>query len=127
MSSHRLERVRNLLRQVTSEILPHVKDPRVGFVTITDVEVSPDLRHARIFVSVMGDAEAREQALKGLDSARGFMRRELTRQITLRHIPDLTFHLDDSLDRGMRVHELLQEAQRTSNNFATEEQETIRE
>lgn len=115
MSSHRLDRVRNLLRQVTSEILPQVKDPRVGFVTVTDVEVTADLRHARVYVSVLGDSQARDEALKGLNSARGFIRRELTNQVTLRHIPELSFFLDDSLDRGMRVHELLQEAQKLPN------------
>jgi ribosome-binding factor A len=112
MSGHRLDRVRNLLRQVTSEILRQVKDPRVGFVTVTDVEVSADLRHARIFVSVMGDAAARAEALKGLQSARGFVRHELMAQVTLRHIPELSFHIDDSLDRGMRVNELLAQAHR---------------
>lgn len=124
MSSHRLERVRNLLRQVTSEILPQVKDPRVGFVTVTDVEVSPDLRHARVYVSVLGEAEVREQALKGLESARGFIRRELMHQVTLRHIPELTFHLDESLDRGMRVHALLQQASLKSNGPKIENETT---
>ncbi|NDD31336.1 MAG: 30S ribosome-binding factor RbfA, partial [Proteobacteria bacterium] len=89
MGSHRLDRVRNLLRQVTSQIIPQVKDPRVGFVTVTDVEVSPDLRHARVYVSVMGEAQEREDAIAGLNSARGFIRREVTSQISLRHIPDM--------------------------------------
>lgn len=119
-TGHRMDRVRNLLRQVTSQILPQVKDPRVGFVTVTDVEVSPDLRHAKVFVSVLGDAKAREQAIKGLISARGFIRRELTAQITLRHIPDLSFFLDESLDRGMRVNELLAEAQKAHVEVAEE-------
>lgn len=110
MSAHRLDRVRNLLRQVISEILPHLKDPRVGFVTVTDVEVSPDLRHAKVHVSIMGEPEMRLQAMKGLGSARGFIRRQMMHQITLRHIPELSFHLDESLDRGMRVRALLQEA-----------------
>ena len=112
MSGHRLDRVRNLLRQVTSQIVPQVKDPRVGFVTVTDVEVSADLRHARVYVSVLGDAETREATVAGLNSARGFVRREMTSQISLRHIPDLSFHLDTSLDHGMRVNELLKEAQK---------------
>ncbi len=110
MSSHRLDRVRNLLRQATSEILPRIKDPRVGFVTVTDVEVSPDLRHARVYVSVLGDEKLRVEALQGLSSARGFVRRELHKEVTLRHIPDVHFELDESLDRGMRVNELLQQA-----------------
>ena len=112
MGSHRLDRVRNLLRQVTSQIIPQVKDPRVGFVTVTDVEVSPDLRHARVYVSVMGEAQEREDAIAGLNSARGFIRREVTSQISLRHIPDMSFFLDTSLDHGMRVNALLKEAQK---------------
>ena len=112
MPSHRLDRVRNLIRQVTSQLLPELKDPRVQLrvVTITDVEVSPDLRHARVFVSIYGSTEERAEALQGLISARGFLRRALHDQITLRHIPELSFHLDESLDRGMRVSALLEQA-----------------
>ncbi|MBM3465168.1 MAG: 30S ribosome-binding factor RbfA [Armatimonadetes bacterium] len=112
MSSHRLDRVRNLLRQATSEIVGRIKDPRVGFVTVTDAEVSPDLRHARVYVSILGSEDERKQALKGLESARGFVRRELHKEITLRHIPEVSFFLDESLDRGMRVNELLATALR---------------
>lgn len=110
MSSYRLDRVRNLLRQATSEIITRIKDPRVGFVTVTDTEVSPDLRHARVFVSILGKPEERAQVMKGLESARGFVRRELHKEISLRHIPEISFHLDESLDHGMRVTALLAEA-----------------
>jgi len=112
LSSFRLDRVRNVLRQATSEILGRVKDPRVGFVTVTDVEITPDLRHAKVFVSIMGDEAQRAEALKGLDSARGFVRRELHKDVSLRYIPDIAFFRDESLDRGMRVNELLAEARR---------------
>jgi ribosome-binding factor A len=110
MASHRLDRVRNMLRQAISKILMDIKDPRVGFVTLTDVDVSPDLRHAKGFVSIMGPPEERHITLDGLNRARGFVRRELYNNVTLRHIPEVTFFLDESLDRGMRVSELLQEA-----------------
>lgn len=125
MSSHRMDRVRNLLRQVISQILAQVKDPRVGFVTVTDVDVSPDLRHAKVFVSILGGADERRQALKGLESARGFVRRELHGEVTLRHIPELVFLLDDSLDRGMRVDELLKEAQRSETSAAPVEEAPV--
>ena len=121
MAGHRMDRVRNLLRQAISEILGEVKDPRVGFVTVTDTDVSPDLRHAKVFVSVLGDAELRQEALKGLGSARGFVRSRLHDAVSLRHIPELVFLLDESLDRGMRVSELLEEARRTSPEPAGEQ------
>lgn len=121
MPTHRMDRVRNLLRQAVSQILGQVKDPRVGFVTVTDTEVSPDLRHAKVFVSILGDAEQRNEALKGLESARGFVRRELHDAISLRHIPELVFLLDKSLDHGMRINELLQEARKGSEGSAAEE------
>jgi ribosome-binding factor A len=119
MSSHRLDRVRNLLRQTISELLTQVKDPRVGFVTVTDVEVSPDLRHAKVFVSVMGTPDERAQALKGLESARGFLRRELHGAVSLRYIPELAFLLDDSLDRGLHMNALLEKAKAQSAAAAT--------
>lgn len=114
MSTHRMDRVRNLLRQATSQIIGRVKDPRVGFVTVTDTEVSPDLRHARIYVSILGSEEERSEALHGLNSARGFVRRELHKEISLRHIPEVSFFLDPTLDRAMRVTTLLQEAKTAS-------------
>jgi len=114
MSSHRLDRVRNLLRQAISQILARIKDPRVGFVTVTDTEVSPDLRHAKVFVSILGSDEERKSALVGLQSARGFVRRELHGEVSLRHIPELSFFLDPTLDRAMRVADLLQKAEQAS-------------
>lgn len=114
MSYHRLDRVRNLLRQAVSEIIGRIKDPRVGFVTVTDTEISPDLRHAKIYVSILGSEEERQSALVGLTSARGFVRRELHSAISLRHIPELSFFLDSTLDRAMRVTDLLHQAEQAS-------------
>jgi len=90
-----------------SDILRRLKDPRIGFVSITEVEVSPDLRHARVFVSVMGDANERKEALTGLNNASGFVRHELSNSIRLRHIPDIHFRLDDSLERGAHLISLI--------------------
>lgn len=110
MGSHRLDRVRNLLRQATSQIVARIKDPRVGFVTITDTEVSPDLRHARIFVSILGSAAERAETLQALQRSRGFVRRELHHEISLRYIPEVSFFLDQSLDHGMHISSLLRQA-----------------
>ncbi|MBE3596057.1 MAG: 30S ribosome-binding factor RbfA [Hydrogenibacillus sp.] len=86
-----------------------VKDPRIGFVTVTGVEVTPDYEEAKVYVSIMGDEEEREQALEGLKRAQGFLRTELGRRIEVRHIPELIFKLDTSLDYGLRIDRLLSE------------------
>ena len=88
-------------------IASDVKDPRVGFVTVTAVKTSPDLRHARVYVSVLGDEAARAASLDGLRSAHGFLQRRVAAELTLKHTPTLTFEYDDSVDRGMRITELL--------------------
>jgi ribosome-binding factor A len=103
-----MRRVDEAVRAVLSDtISSQLKDPRVGFVTVTSVQTSPDLRHARVYVSVLGDEPTRAASLEGLRSAHGFLQRELGRQLTLKHTPALTFHYDDSVDRGMRIGELL--------------------
>ncbi len=108
MSSPRIARLRELFKEETSVILQRqMKDPRIGFVSVTDVELSADLRHAKIFVSVFGDAEAKARTMQGLVSAQGFIRTELARRIRLRHIPQVAFKMDESIERGARVDELL--------------------
>jgi ribosome-binding factor A len=107
MSSLRLERIRELLKEVVSEILLELKDPRLGFLSITDVEVSPDIKYAKVFVSVFGDDEAREKTMQGLRSASGFVRHELSRKVTMRHIPEVSFKLDTSIERGSRIIEMI--------------------
>jgi ribosome-binding factor A len=112
--SHRPEKVREFIREQVSDILHHqVKDPRIGFVSVTDVEVSADLRHARVFVSVLGDEQAKAQTLAGLHSAAGFVRGELGRRLQMRFVPELTFRLDDSIERGTRVVSLLRQVTRS--------------
>ncbi len=108
MSSGRMRRVDEAIRSVLgAAIASDLKDPRVGFVTVTAVKTSPDLRHARVYVSVLGDEAARAASLDGLRSAHGFLQRRVAAELTLKHTPTLTFEYDDSVDRGMRITELL--------------------
>lgn len=109
--SHRLERVAKLIREELSELLQRqVKDPRLGeFLAITDVSVSPDLKYARVFVSRIGTEEEKQELLAVLSSASGFLRRELTRRLNLRSIPELSFHWDDSIERGDRILHIIDE------------------
>jgi ribosome-binding factor A len=96
------------MRVVLSDaIAKDLKDPRVGFVTVTGVKTSPDLRHARVYVSVLGDEPTRTASLDGLRSAHGYLQGVIASQLTLKHTPALTFAYDDSVDRGMRITELL--------------------
>ncbi len=110
MSSGRMRRVDEAVRAVLSDVIASdLKDPRVGFVTVTGVKTSPDLRHARVYVSVLGDDAARAASLAGLRSAHGYLQRQVASELTLKHTPALTFIYDDSVDRGMRISELLDE------------------
>ncbi len=105
-----MRRVDEAMREVLSgAIATEIKDPRVGFVTVTGVKTSQDLRHARVYVSVLGDQATREGSLDGLRSAHGFLQRRLAAELTLKHTPALTFEYDDSVDRGMRINQLLEE------------------
>lgn len=106
--SQRIERVQELVRAEVSDIVrTRVRDPRVGMVTFTETVVSKDLRHARIFFSVYGDAEAAEKCRLGLESAGGFIRGELGKRLSLRYIPELTFTPDPAMERASRLEELL--------------------
>ena len=109
MSSGRMRRVDEGVRQVLSDAIAQVKDPRVGFVTVTAVETSPDLRHATVYVSVLGDAGVRRRTLEGLRSAHGFLQRQLAAELHLKRTPTLEFSYDDTTDRAMRVDALLAE------------------
>lgn len=110
MRGGRIRRVNEAMRAVLSDaIATEIKDPRVGFVTVTGVKTSPDLRHARVYVSVLGDDAAREGTMEGLRSAHGFLQRRLASELTLKHTPALTFEYDDTVDRGMRISQILDE------------------
>ena len=104
MRTGRMRRVDEAMRAVLSDaIAMGLKDPRVGFVTVTGVKTSPDLRHARVFVSVLGSEPERADSLQGLRSAHGYLQRRLADELTLKHTPSLSFHYDESVDHGMRI------------------------
>jgi ribosome-binding factor A len=110
---HRPERLAALLHETLAEALAHrVKDPRVGFVTLTGVEVSPDGGHATVRVSVMGTEEEKASAMAGLNSARGFLRSHLARALALRATPELHFQLDRGLEHAQRIDQLLAQLRR---------------
>jgi ribosome-binding factor A len=112
MSQGRMRRVDEAVRAVLSEaIAKDLQDPRVGFVTVTGVKTSPDLRHARVYVSVLGDEQIRSDSLTGLRSAHGFLQSLLASELSLKHTPTLTFEYDESIDRGMRISRLLEPGQ----------------
>lgn len=103
-----MRRVDEAVRDVLGDaIAKDLQDPRVGFVTVTAVKTSPDLRHARVYVSVLGDEAARSASLEGLRSAHGVLQRVLARELRLKHTPTLTFEYDESVERGMRITELM--------------------
>jgi ribosome-binding factor A len=109
MTSDRMRRVNEAVREVLSAaITTELKDPRVGFVTVTAVETSPDLRHARVFVSVLGNPGERRRSLKAMDSARGFLQRRVGSELRMKHTPQIQFVYDETPERGMRINELLQ-------------------
>jgi len=108
MKADRLRRVDEAVREVLSEaVTKEIKDPRVGFVTVTAVQTSSDLRHARVFISVLGDAAVRDRSLAGLKSAHGFLQRRVADELRIKHTPTLDFVYDDTIDRGMRIEALL--------------------
>lgn len=107
--SHRSDRLADDIRgKVAVLITENLRDPRIGFTTVTRVELSADLQHARILVSVLGDDAAQEQTLKGLTSAAGYLRRKLGQGLRLRRIPELEFVIDHGPEEGIRIEKLLQ-------------------
>ena len=117
MSGSRMRRVDEAMREVLSgAITSEIKDPRVGFVTVTAVETSPDLRHARVYVSVLGEDTVRRRSMDGLRSAHGYLQKRVAAELRLKNTPTLEFLYDDSTDRGMRIAEIIEgeEAERWS-------------
>lgn len=106
--TERIARVSEEFREILAEEIPKLKDPRVGFVTVTGVKVSPDLRHARVFYTAMGDDRERAATRAGLRSARAHLRSVVGHQVRLKFLPDLEFEEDESAERGARVDELLE-------------------
>ncbi|HKL75734.1 MAG TPA: 30S ribosome-binding factor RbfA [Halanaerobiales bacterium] len=119
MSGQRERKVAEFLKEEVSQIIRReVKDPRIGFVSITDVEVSGDLRHAKVFVSVYGDETEKEETMAGLEKATGFIRKLVGERITTYHTPKIIFRYDDSIEHGVYISNLIKEVREedTDNN-----------
>ncbi|MBI4518854.1 MAG: 30S ribosome-binding factor RbfA [Deltaproteobacteria bacterium] len=119
MTGHRTERVADALRAVIAELLVRdIKDPRIGMVTLTGVEMSPDLKHARVFFSCLGDEAAHQRSLAGLRSASGFIKAQAARRLKLRFTPEITFIFDPALERAERLATLLRQAEQPDQEAA---------
>ena len=133
MGSFRLEKVGHLIRELVSEVIRELKDPRIGFAGINEVKISPDLRHAKIYISVFGSDKEKNDTLEGLNSAKGYIKRKIAPELSLRQIPDLSFALDESIENGVRISQLIDKAREEDKKLAlssgrieedTEEEET---
>ncbi|WP_206809794.1 30S ribosome-binding factor RbfA [Paradesulfitobacterium ferrireducens] len=112
MAKHRANRLAETLKEEISQMIrEELKDPRLGFTTVTDVEVADDLGHAKVFVSVLGDAQAGKDSLDALNRAAGFVRSEIGKRIRLRHVPEIVFKYDASLEKGAHISKLLREVE----------------
>ena len=107
--SDRIRRVNEALREVLSESVGELKDPRIGFVTVTAVETSADLRHAKVYVSVLGNERKRRATLAGLASSHGVLQTRVARELRLKRTPQLTFQYDPAVERGVRLSKLIDE------------------
>ena len=112
MSQYRHERIKTTLKEANSDILREMKDPRIGFASITSLDLSGDLRHLKVFVSVLGTEEERTETLRVLENASGYIRSTLGSRVELRHIPEVIFRLDDSIEHGVHIHKLLKDIER---------------
>lgn len=115
MNRKRINRISEEVKKIVSELLTRgLKDPRINSMTsITKVEVTGDLRYANIFVSVLGDKSIKEETLKGLESAKGFIRKEIGSKIDLRYVPEPIFHLDESIEQGIYISKLIDKINKT--------------
>lgn len=104
-----MRRVNESLRQVLAEALLELKDPRIGLVTVTGVDTTPDLRHATVYVSVLGSGRKRRATLAGLEAAHGVLQSRLARELRMKRTPQLTFQYDPSVERGVRMSQLIDE------------------
>jgi ribosome-binding factor A len=104
-----MRRVNEAVKEVLSEAIPELKDPRIGFVTVTGVETSADLRQAVVYVSVLGNERKRQQTIAGLAAAHGVLQSRLSRELRLKRTPQLTFEYDPSVERGVRMTKLIDE------------------
>jgi ribosome-binding factor A len=105
-----MRRINEVLREVIgSAIAAELSDPRIGFVTVTSVETSPDLRSAKVYVSVLGDEDARQVALEGLRSSRGVLQSKIAAETRMKRTPTVSFHYDPTVEQGMRISQLLED------------------
>jgi ribosome-binding factor A len=107
--SNRMRRVNAAVQEVLAEAVGELRDPRIGFVTVTGVETSPDLRKAQVFVSVLGSKAKREKTLAGLEAAHGVLQARIAQELRLKRTPQLTFEYDPSVERGVRMSQLIDE------------------
>jgi ribosome-binding factor A len=107
--AERMRRVNEAIREVLSEAVGGLQDPRIGFVTLTAVETSADLRHARVFVSVLGSERKRERTLQGLASAHGVLQARLAAELRMKRTPQLTFEYDPTVEHGVKMSQLIDE------------------
>lgn len=122
--SLRSNRVGEQMKKELGEIIGRkIKDPRIGFVTVTDVQVTGDLQQAKVFISVLGDNQQRENTLKGLAKAKGFIRSEIGQRIRLRKTPEITFEFDESIDYGNRIENLLYQIKEETKDERTERED----
>jgi len=113
MSTQRAARIGEQIREELAQLIrDEMKDPRIGFVSIVKVDVSGDLRHCKVFFSVLGNDQQKKESIKGLSSAAGFLRSELSRRMQLRYTPELHFHLDESIEHGSKIAQLLVQVQK---------------
>ena len=110
MANKRAIRVGELLKEEISQIvLREMKDPRIGFVSVTDVVVSGDLRHAKVFISVYGTDKEKEETLEGLQQAQGFVRKLVGERVKIHHTPEIIFRYDDSIEKGVHISEIIKD------------------
>ncbi|MDD5423506.1 MAG: 30S ribosome-binding factor RbfA [Candidatus Omnitrophota bacterium] len=117
MSTQRPGRVQEAIRQEISKILQsEIRDPRIGFLTVTKVELTKDLRYARVYFSVLGESKDRHLALKGLNNAKGYIKGLLSEKIKLRFMPQIEFKIDESLGRAQEIYDILDKIKREKTN-----------
>lgn len=119
----RATRVGEQMKKELSDIIGRkLKDPRIGFVTVTDVRVTGDLQQAKVYISVYGDEEQRQNTLKGLENAKGFIRSEIGQRIRLRKTPEIFFEIDESIEYGNRIEQLIRQIAAERENAKKEEE-----
>ena len=124
----RATRVGEQMKKELSDIIGRkLKDPRIGFVTVTDVRVTGDLQQAKVYISVLGDEEQRQNTLKGLEKAKGFIRSEIGQRIRLRKTPEIFFEIDESIEYGYRIEQLIRQISAERENEKSEENENKEE